>query len=184
MFNALFSENEYSDELLSFLSLTKEDVGRFRDCYLSKDGKAIIIYTRNGGGNREDYAYVFDNLSKHPNYIKDYDDDFDNTYASIEFSIPDEYKDRASEIFKVSDTTTGAEKFDKLFKDLDEDPDKVFKENEKFRTLYENLTSALNSTSKHSDDSSETGTTKPKINLIYVNSDGSVEVVNDDSIKG
>ena len=67
--------------------------GRFRDAYLNEDGTKIILYTRNGGGNRDDYQYVFDLLRKHPLYLTDYDDDYDCTYAYIKFKVPDEYID-------------------------------------------------------------------------------------------
>jgi len=66
--------------------------GRFRDIYFQNEEGSepkIILYTRNGGGNREWYQYVFDLLEKHPLYIADYDDDFDCTYAYIEFKAPE-----------------------------------------------------------------------------------------------
>ena len=116
MYNMLFGVNANAETFLRMLNLKEEDCGRFRDCYLSEDGTKIIVYTRNGGGNREDYQGVFNELSKHKNYICDYDDDFDCTYASIEFSVPDEYKSTVSELLETTDTTTGAEKWDKLFK--------------------------------------------------------------------
>lgn len=65
--------------------------GRFRDIYYEHEEGSepkIILYTRNGGGNREWYEYVFELLSNHPLYITDYDDDFDCTYAYIEFKAP------------------------------------------------------------------------------------------------
>jgi len=66
--------------------------GRFRDIYFeNQDGSTpkIILYTRNGGGNRDYYSWVFELLEKHPLYIQDYDDDFDYTYAYIEFKAPE-----------------------------------------------------------------------------------------------
>jgi hypothetical protein len=66
--------------------------GRFRDIYFEyEEGKEpkIVLYTRNGGGNRDWYQYVFELLSNHPLYIQDYDDDFDSTYAYIEFKAPE-----------------------------------------------------------------------------------------------
>lgn len=66
--------------------------GRFRDIYFeNEEGKEpkIILYTRNGGGNREYYQYVFDLLENHPLHICDYDDEFDSTYAYIEFQAPE-----------------------------------------------------------------------------------------------
>lgn len=71
-------------------------VGRFRDIYFNNEdpkNPKIVLYTRNGGGNRSAYEYVFDLLSKHPNYIQDYDDDFDSTYAYIEFKAPQQVLD-------------------------------------------------------------------------------------------
>lgn len=65
------------------------DTGRYRDIWL-QDGK-IYLFTRNGGGNREEYQGVIDDLSEHSNYIEDYDDDFDSTYATIVFSYPEHY---------------------------------------------------------------------------------------------
>jgi len=105
----------------------KWPTGRFRDIYISGDGTRVILFTRNGGGNRECWAYegcdigrefgeeievdgekyvygkddheafhdkdclVFVNwrLTKHPLYIRDYDDDFDYTYAYFEFKMPE-----------------------------------------------------------------------------------------------
>lgn len=32
-------------------------------------------------------------IPKHPNYLKDKDDSFDCTYASVYYSVPEEYKD-------------------------------------------------------------------------------------------
>lgn len=120
MYNMLFGENELADDLLKMLNLTKEDCGRYRDCYLDEKGEKIIVYTRNGGGNREYYEEVFDKLSSHTNYLCDYDDDFDCTYASIEFSVPDKFIELTKEFVKKgADITTGSEKFKKLLDVLD-----------------------------------------------------------------
>lgn len=62
---------------------------RFRDCFIKNN--EIHIYTRVGGGNRN-CGYGEDELSKHPNFIRDFDDDYDNTYATYVFSVPDEFK--------------------------------------------------------------------------------------------
>jgi hypothetical protein len=109
LYNALFGVNQSAPFLLRTLGLNVSDAGRFRDCYIS--GDKIVLYTRNGGGNREDYQHVFDSLSKHPNYITDYDDDFDCTYASIEFSFPDEYKDDLTALSQKSESHKPSEKW-------------------------------------------------------------------------
>lgn len=163
MFNAFFGVNEIADELLSMLNLTKDDFCRFRDCYFSKDGQSIIVYTRLGGGNRPDYVEVYKTMKAHPNYIKDYDDDFDETYASFEFSIPSEFKDKASSLFKESDTRTGEEKFQELFKAMDSDFDKALEDNPRVKKVTENLMEQFN----NPDNKGATA--------LYVNPDGSVE---------
>jgi len=50
----------------------------------------IVIHTRNGGGNREDYQWVFDEMSTHPWYSHNTDEDYDSTYANIYFKIPED----------------------------------------------------------------------------------------------
>lgn len=102
MYNMMFGQNPLSEIILASLGLTKRDVGRFRDCYVA-EGK-IVVYTRNGGGNRECWNQDKDDgecncpgctinfkLPKHPFYISDEDDEFDSTYASIYFKFPEEY---------------------------------------------------------------------------------------------
>lgn len=84
--------------------------------YLNDDKSKILLYTRNGGGNRESYFYIFDILRKHPNYIRDYDDDFDSTYAYIEFSIPDQYKELIKEL--PGESQSPSEKFQNMLSDL------------------------------------------------------------------
>lgn len=112
LYNALFGMNNLAPVLLAMLDIDQSNgnwsSGRFRDAYLNSDGTEIEIYTRNGGGNREHWDFSYpDNtegeecpcpgckltyrLPKHPNYIRDYDDDYDVTYAYIVFSVPDEY---------------------------------------------------------------------------------------------
>jgi len=78
------------------LGLAPADVGRFRDCFVANG--EIAIYTRNGGGNRPDYWEVFEKLSRHPSYLRDEDDEFDSTYATIYFSFPKEFTDVLSKL--------------------------------------------------------------------------------------
>ena len=92
LYSMLFKENENADKLLSILALDRESFGRYRDVYLNADGSKIIVYTRCGGRNREDYDWVFGNMEKHPNYISDYDDSYDETYCYFEFGVPWEYR--------------------------------------------------------------------------------------------
>ena len=86
-YNAVFGMNPSTDQLLSLLGKTKEDFGRFRNVYV-EDGY-IVVHTRNGGGNREDYEDVFAEMATHPWYSHDADEDFDCTYADIYFKVPE-----------------------------------------------------------------------------------------------
>ena len=90
LYNMVFGMNPDSDKLLSLLGKTAGDFGRFRNVYM-EDG-FIVVHTRNGGGNREDYEDVFDEMSEHPWYSHDADDDFDCTYANIYFKLPEDEK--------------------------------------------------------------------------------------------
>jgi hypothetical protein len=106
MYNMINGVDKMAGVLLAMLGLAPGDVGRFRDCYLAKgvredDGNDVIhihIYTRNGGGNREGYDDVFYKMRKHDEYVTDYDDDFDCTYATIVFKVPAKYKEVIDEL--------------------------------------------------------------------------------------
>ena len=89
LYNMLFGINPDTDKLLSLLDATKEDFGRFRNVYM-RDGY-IVVHTRCGGGNREDYFP--DWVEDHPWYSHDEDDSFDCTYADIYFKVPENHKD-------------------------------------------------------------------------------------------
>lgn len=114
MYGMLFGKSKHSTLLLSMLGLSEQDFYRFRDCYLDAKGR-IAVYTRGGGGNRgcycDDHAKDEErtvDLSgggdkhapgcvvpthhtnrKHPAYLLDDDDDFDSTYATFYFRIPE-----------------------------------------------------------------------------------------------
>lgn len=92
LYNALFGMNPDRDKLLSLLSLSANDFYRFRDCYLTKDGE-IAVYTRGGGGNREDHDDPEDEFGSNPNFLYAEDDDFDCTYMTYFFKVPDEAKE-------------------------------------------------------------------------------------------
>jgi len=125
---------KYKDELV-----LKEcyPTGRFRDIFYDPDKKLIILYTRNGGGNREYYQYVFDLLRKHPNYVRDYDDSFDCTYAYIEFSVPEMYKKFLDELTEGTKVETVSEKFDRACKELEDVSPEELKTSNKYKAVRE-----------------------------------------------
>jgi hypothetical protein len=114
LYTALHGENPFAGELLGMIGIEKSSFLRYRDAY-AKDG-AIIVYTRNGGGNRTGTIGEFMKLiKKYPSYLSDKDDDFDSTYAYITFSVDPEHLERLSEIEKEQGPVlTVAEKFKKL----------------------------------------------------------------------
>jgi len=121
MYNAIFGFDQLAGVLLPLLGLDPHNngewpVGRFRDCFLSPDGTEIHLYTRNGGGNREHYSEdgtppglgcrcpaccITHHLPRHPNYLRDADDSFDATYATVAFSVPDGYRDELQALAKA-----------------------------------------------------------------------------------
>lgn len=103
MYALTHGQNPLGPDLLFVIGLTVDDVGRYRDAYVS-EGK-IAVYTRNGGGNRECWEEEADDchctgciatrhLPAHPLYSSDRDDDFDETYATFYFNIPDDWRER------------------------------------------------------------------------------------------
>lgn len=133
LYNALFGRNPASRFLLAMLGLAEGDVGRFRDCYLCrkdddpKNDLQIAIYTRNGGGNRSDYEEVTAKLQAHPAYLDDADDDFDCTYATYRFKVPEKFKATADELATLGGVANPAERFKTLIEKLQfgnvDDPD-------------------------------------------------------------
>lgn len=87
-YNLLFGKNPNSDIVLAFIGLKECDVERFRDCGIDLNNKEIYIYTRTGGGNRDDYPNKL--LTSSPYYKYDKDDDFDSTYATYYYEFPKE----------------------------------------------------------------------------------------------
>ena len=91
LYNIVHGTNRYAGLLLGMLGISPERVGRFRDCYLHRAEAGeleILLYTRNGGGNRAEHEDVTRALRAHPLYLRDFDDSFDRTYAAYCFRIP------------------------------------------------------------------------------------------------
>ncbi len=86
LYNSIFGVDQRAGLMLHILGLKAEDFGRFRDAYPSAEH--IVVYTRCGGGNRDDYGEVFEKMEKHPLFDRDEDDDFDCTYCSFYFKHP------------------------------------------------------------------------------------------------
>lgn len=87
--------------VLGVLGFTRENmeefekIPRFRDAYIICDEQPyhLVIMTRTGGGNRDDYSESNEWLRSLPGFVKDYDDDFDSTFAHWVYVIPEKFKD-------------------------------------------------------------------------------------------
>ena len=116
LYNMLFGENgSQRDFLFGLLNKTPGDFGRYRDIYVTDDH--IVVHTRNGGGNRDDYEDVFMEMEAHPLYVYDEDDDFDCTYANFFFKYPAGYEEVLKEM--AVGAITPSEKWTALFAALD-----------------------------------------------------------------
>lgn len=127
LYNQLFKENEDANVLLGVLNLNKGIFERYRDVYLNKEGTEITVYTRCGGKNRIEYERVFEIMKRHPNYISNWDDKGDNTYAYIKFSVPEKYKELCKKIAPKKDPLSISEKFEKECKELEDSNSDSFK---------------------------------------------------------
>lgn len=76
---------------VAILRLDPGSVPRFRDAWITDDGKKIVLLTRTGGPNREEYGPQHALLAAHPLYIEDANDGFDSTYARYLFDTPEEF---------------------------------------------------------------------------------------------
>ena len=99
----------------------QKNIGRYRDCFLRVEERPqytnhIFIYTRLGGGNREDYQQEIAKLTSHTHYVEDYDDSFDETYATFVFKYPKEFKEDIDLVMKEELNKT-SEKYKKLILD-------------------------------------------------------------------
>jgi len=102
---------------------------RFRDCFVEDD--EIHVFTRVGGGNRN-CGYGEEELREHPNYLREFDDDFDDTYATYVFSVPDEFKEdfelvKMGRISRIKETSQKyRERLYKVYPELKDVFDKIF----------------------------------------------------------
>lgn len=98
LYKRLFGENKEAPAILGFAGLTRGMFMKYRDCFLNPDGTIVTVITRIGGGNRNEYRQAHINIKRHPNYIRDYDDDFDDTYCYFEFKVDNKFLETAKKI--------------------------------------------------------------------------------------
>lgn len=147
MYETICNINPDAKMILNLIGIDPKfllEEARLRDVYLSKDKTRVVIFTRIGGNNRSYHFPAITKLRNFKGYITDYDDEFDNTYASFEYQIPQEKLPRVVAFLASSDTTTGGEKIKASLKQLEENPDKFLDEHPAFKTFMDNFIKNLN----------------------------------------
>lgn len=120
LYNNLFSVNQHTGYFLQILDIRMEEIGRFRDIWLNEDGTKIILLTRNGGGNRKKFVNFTEAMRQHhPCYLKDYDDEYDATYAYFEFRVPEFAEEECKKLATGIKPKTLREKFDGVQKEME-----------------------------------------------------------------
>lgn len=90
MYNMMNGFNPACVFIMPMLGRKQHEWPRFRDCWVTEENN-IAIYTRVGGGNRN-CGFGEEELYEDPNFITTYDDEYDNTYATYEFKVPEKWK--------------------------------------------------------------------------------------------
>ena len=91
LYNALMGFNPACLLIMPMLGRKQDEYPRFRDCFISEDKKYIDIYTRVGGGNRNS-GYGEEELYKDENFVETFDDDYDSTYGTYRFKVPEKWQ--------------------------------------------------------------------------------------------
>lgn len=129
LYNLINGVNPAAFFILPMLGKHPDEYPRFRDCFVGDDENSIEVLTRVGGGNRN-CGYGEEELMQHPNFIKTYDLDEDNTYGWYIFSVPEKWKEDFDKIVSGNPTEISDEYFNEMIR--------VYpKLEEKFREMFE-----------------------------------------------
>lgn len=118
LYNMLFGTNNFAEALLRMLNVDPSNMPRFRDCFLSEDGTEIIIHTRTGGGNREEYEEQNEAMKRIPGYKFDRDSDFDPTYANFHYKVPEKFRGVAAQMKDAGATGDPVERWKEVHEAL------------------------------------------------------------------
>lgn len=90
LYNMVNGYNPACVFILPMLGRKADEYPRFRDCFVTEDNK-IAIYTRVGGNNRN-CGFGEEELYNDPNFVTTYDDEWDSTYGTYVFNVPEKWK--------------------------------------------------------------------------------------------
>ena len=93
--------------IMPMLGRRQEEWPRFRDCFVDGD-RRINIYTRVGGGNRK-CGYGEEALYDDPNFVRTFDDEYDSTYGTYVFNVPERWKADFGKLLEGKFAETSAE---------------------------------------------------------------------------
>lgn len=139
MYRNMHGENvqaPYLKKILGLVILDKTVNYRYRDIFLKEKGTKILLLTRMGGGNREGFESQINSLKEHPYYIKDYDDNYDCTYAYFEFSVPDEYLADCKK-FYVKETKSLKERSEQVMEEMAKMSKEEAENDPRFKPLFD-----------------------------------------------
>jgi len=105
LYNMINGVNPATFFFLPMLGKHPDEYPRFRDCFTNDESRPdldnhIHIYTRTGGGNREYYQDENQAMQDMDHFVTDYDDEFDSTFASWVFRVPEKWADDYNHINK------------------------------------------------------------------------------------
>ena len=86
------SRDKHEDEVTRWFQwgeMTIYGFPRYRELHVCKKFPRVRVSTRTGGGNREEYEDFNDYLTCLEGYVRDYDCEYDNTYAEFIYDIPE-----------------------------------------------------------------------------------------------
>jgi hypothetical protein len=118
LYNMIFGYNACAGLFLSALNIDHHKIPRFRDCYLSTDGD-IVIMTRTGGGNRQDYEKENEWLRQQRGFKFDTDLKTDTTYALFHYAIPEDMDPNTIESIREVATVDPDARWKQLFEVMD-----------------------------------------------------------------
>lgn len=116
MYNTLFGMNNLVGACLTAINLQIEDIPRFRDAIFFERNKHhyVEILTRTGGCNRG--CYNTKKMLENENYMKDYDDKYDETYRHFIYRVPKEIEEKVEWNRIFEDQTRPDLNIKKMFK--------------------------------------------------------------------
>ena len=115
LYNMINGFNPACIFIMPMLGRKQDEYPRFRDCFVTKENN-IAIYTRVGGDNRN-CGYGEDELYEDENFLTTYDDEYDSTYGTYEFKVPDRWKEDFDRIIngKMTEVSKGYVDYLKAF---------------------------------------------------------------------